>query len=456
MLYRSSLEYINEWFNKKDNRKPLLIRGARQVGKTTIVRMLAEETGSKLVELNLEKSWKFTSVFKKLDASKVIQAIEFELNIDIIPDKTIIFFDEVQAEPGILPLLRYFYEETPEYRIVATGSLLEFVLAEPDFSIPVGRIELFYLGPLTFNEYLLALKEEKALDQIQNFNPLKNTDNYIHDKLTQLFRSYILTGGMPEAVDCFVNTSNLKEVEKIKSAIIDTFRLDFNKYHSKADPRLLTVVFDRLPQLAGKKIIYSHINNNYRSNELSKAIASLNMARIIGKVYNTSGNGVPLAAEKNERFYKIILLDTGLMLTQLKVLPTEIEMAEELNLINNGTIAEQVIGQELASLHPFYSEAELYYWAREKKASSAEIDYLITDSQNRIIPIEVKAGSTGSLRSLHMIVFEKSLSLAVRFNSDPATIFREKRKTVKGSIEFTLISLPHYMAGQLKRILKDY
>jgi hypothetical protein len=260
---------------------------------------------------------------------------------------------------------------------------------------------------------------------------------------------------MPEAVSRFVTNGSLRETEKTKSEIIETFRLDFNKYRGKTDSRLLTLVFDRLPQMAGKKMIFSHITRDYRSGGLSRAVDSLNMARLIHKVFKTSGNGVPLAAEKNEAFFKTILLDTGLFLTQLKINPIDIETADELNLVNGGIVAEQAVGQELASLHPFYSEPELYYWIREKKASSAEIDYLITDSKNRVVPVEVKAGSTGGLRSIQMMVFEKSLSLAVRFNSEKPSILKENRKTVKGEVHFTLVSLPHYLAGQVLRILRD-
>jgi len=455
MLNRKSLEYLSDWYKRNDSRKPLLMRGARQVGKTTIVRMLAERMNAHLVELNMEKPWQFTSTLEKLDPRSTVEAIEFELNIDIDAENTIIFFDEVQSAPEVLPLLRYFYEETPEYRVIATGSLLEFVLAEPEFSIPVGRIELFHLGPLTFEEFLEASGESKALDMIRNVSPDQDLNDVVHNKLTRLFRTYATVGGMPEAVSRFVTNGSFREAEKIKSEIIETFRLDFNKYRGRTDPRLLTLVFDRLPQMAGRKVIFSHINSDYRSGELSKAVESLHMARIIHKIFKTSGNGVPLAAEKNEAFFKTILLDTGLFLTQLKINPVEIETADELNLVNEGTVAEQAVGQELASLQPFYSEPELYYWVREKKASSAEVDYLITDSKNRVVPVEVKAGSTGSLRSIQMMVFEKSLPLAVRFNSEKPSILKENRKTVKGEVNFTLVSLPHYLAGQVIRIQEE-
>ncbi len=418
--------------------------------------MLAERMGGRLIELNMEKPWQFAATLGKLDPRSTVEAIEFELNVDIDAEHSIIFFDEVQNVPEVLPLLRYFYEEAPEYRVIATGSLLEFVLAEPEFSLPVGRIELFHLGPLTFEEFLEAAGERKALNLIRNTRLNDQPGDVVHNKLTSLFRNYVLVGGMPEAVHRFVISGSFREVEKVKSEIIGTFRLDFNKYRAKIDTRLLSLAFDRIPHLAGRKMIFSRISAGYRSRELSRAVDSLYMARLIHKVFKAAGNGVPLAAEKSESVFKIVLLDTGLFLTQLKINPIEIETADELNLVNEGVVAEQVVGQELASLQPFYSEPELYYWVREKKASSAEVDYLVTDGAGRIVPIEVKAGSTGSLRSLQMMVLEKSLSLAVRFNSEKHTLYKENRKTVKGEVEFTLVSLPHYLAGQVVRMLKDF
>ena len=258
---------------------------------------------------------------------------------------------------------------------------------------------------------------------------------------------------MPEAVSRFDETHAFKEVERVKSEVIETFRLDFNKYHGKSNPRLLTTVFDTMPRLMGKKLIYSHITPNYRSNELAKTVEQLCLARITAKVFHTHANGIPLAAEKNDRFFKMILLDVGLLLTQLHLIPTEIERAAELNLVNNGLLAEQFVGQHLYQNQPRYRAPELFYWAREKRSSSAEVDYVIADDQNRVIPVEVKAGSTGRLRSLHIFVQEKSLPLAVRFCSSVPSILTEERRTARGDVNFALLSLPHYLVQQLNRLL---
>jgi len=260
---------------------------------------------------------------------------------------------------------------------------------------------------------------------------------------------------MPAAVAGFDRNKSLRAVERIKAQIIETFRLDFNKYQGKANPQLLRMVFDSMPRLMGKKLIYTHITSNYRSSDLAKAVEQLCLARIITKIFHSHANGIPLGAEKNERFFKMMLLDVGLLLTQLNLIPTEIEHVQELNLVNKGVLAEQFIGQHLYQAQPFYRSPELFYWARERRSSSAEVDFLIADISNRVVPVEVKAGATGRLRSLHIMVAEKSMPQAVRFCSAPPALFNEKRNTSKGPVNFKLISLPHYLVQQLQRLLSD-
>ena len=455
MLGRWDLDRLETWYRAGDARKPLLMRGARQVGKTTLVRMLAERTGVRLVELNMEKPWRFVSTLEALDPQRTVEAIEFELNIDIDPANTILFFDEVQACPAVLPMLRYFREEAPQFAVIATGSLLEFVLAQPQFSIPVGRIELYHLGPLTFEEFLSALGEEKAIALIHDYRLGEDIVEPVHAKLNELAKTYAVVGGMPEAVAVYAQSRSLKAAEKVKSEIIDTFRLDFNKYGDKADPRLLRSTFDAVPRLVGRKLIYSHINAQARSSDLAKAVEQLSLARVVAKVCHTHANGIPLAAERNDRFFKVMGLDTGLLLTQLQLAPTDVVQAPDMTLVNRGAMAEQFIGQLLYAMPPPYREPELYYWAREAPSSSAEVDFVIADDRHRVVPVEVKAGNTGKLRSLQIMVKEKSLALAVRFCSDPPSVFNEKRATVKGNVDFRLVSLPHYLAQQTARLLNQ-
>lgn len=450
---RECLQDFKQWFERKSGRKPLLIRGARQTGKTTAIRMFAEEYGLTLIELNMEKKWGFSSLFQNNDPRKVIEAIEFELNCDIDAANTLLFFDEVQASPALLALLRYFYEETPEYAVVATGSLLEFALASPEFSLPVGRIELYHMGPFSFEEFITALGNKRALEFIGNCTIEDGIPQEVHEQLNKLIRLYTVVGGMPESIVTYKESGSLREVERVKSGIIETFTLDFNKYGLKTDSALLRKVFNALPAILGRKVIYSNIDPNVRSKALASALDQLCLAKVVSKIFHSSANGLPLSAEKNDRYFKPLLLDVGLLLTQLHLNPIDVEHVDDLNLINSGSLAEQFIGQQLYYLAPAYRDPELYYWAREKKGASAEIDYLYVDEHARIVPVEVKSGKTGSLRSLQTIIQEKGLSVALRFNSEKPSVLTEERHTSKGAITYQLVSLPHYLVQQVNRFL---
>lgn len=417
--------------------------------------MFAEECGLKLVEVNLEKSWQFVSQLKKRDPRSIVQALSFELEVEIDPAKSLLFFDEIQAEPDILPILRYFYEEAKEYAVIATGSLLEFVLAEPQFSMPVGRIELYHMGPLTFEEFLHALGRKQALAWLQEVALHEEVPDHVHSVLSRDVRLFTIVGGMPESVSLFAESQDLVKVEKCKTSIIETIRLDFHKYVPRSNPRLLTTIFDSLPAMIGRKVIYSRLDSSHKSQTVSAALQQLCLARVVSKVFNSAANGVPLAAERNERFFKPLMLDTGLLVSQLQLNPVSIEDDAELDLVNNGVLAEQMIGQELYQQSPRYQSPQLHYWAREQRSASAEVDYLVTDTNQSIIPVEVKAGSSGSLRSLHMMIAEKGLKKAIRFNSEKPSVLQEKRDSVKGPIEYTLISLPHYLVQQVARLLED-
>lgn len=354
-----------------------------------------------------------------------------------------------------MAILRYFYEELQELPVIATGSLLEFALEAPAFSLPVGRIEFYYMGPFSFEEALEALEQRHALELIRGFSPGTTIPDAFHQQLNRLARLYVLTGGMPESLATYKETGSLRETERVKADILETFILDFNTYKGKADTDLLRHVFQSLPGHIGKKIVYSRIHPHRRSRDISAALHQLCLARVISLVCHSSGNGVPLSAEKKDHVFKPLFLDTGLLLSQFNLNPSLIEIEPDLNLINQGTLAEHFIGQQLLSMAEVYREPELFYWVREKKASSSEIDYLTAAPDGRIVPVEVKSGKTGSLRSLQMFVAEKESSLALRFNSDKPSVYREKRKTPKGEVDYMLLSLPHYLVQQSGRVISE-
>ena len=454
MIQRKQLDSLHTWFNDTSLRKPLMIRGARQVGKSTLVRMFAAQNGLDLIEVNLEKPYKFTEYAALKDPKKLVQMMSFELGLKIGTENSLLFFDEIQQVPEMIDLLRYFYEEAPEYAVVATGSLLEFVLAEPSFSMPVGRISFLHLGPLDFSDYLMALGEDLCNGFINNYNLNEDIPDPIHYKLTELLKSYILTGGMPAVVTDFAEHRNHERSERIKSEIIDTYRLDFNKYSKKTNIRLLNRCFDAMPIMIARKMIYSHLDSNAKSKDISLCVEQLDLAKIINRAYKCSANGLPLRAEIDPKHFKPIFLDIGLYLTMLGLSPLDIDQKKDINLINQGALMEQFVGQQLLQQRAEYKEPELEYWARENKSSSAEIDFVISHN-SAIIPIEVKSGKTGSLKSLQVFCSEKSSSLAVRFNSEPPSLLNESRTILNHQVQYTLLSLPHYMIPRLRELLSQ-
>lgn len=436
-------------------RKPAVLRGARQVGKTWIVRELANQTSKKLIELNFEKQRSLAVHFESNDPSSVLLNLESALNQSIDPANSILFLDEIQAVPDLLAKLRWFYEDMPEMPVIAAGSLLDFVLEDHTFSMPVGRIQYFFIEPLGFEEFLLAKNETHLLSAIEKVSIDKPFNASLHDKANQLFREFVTVGGMPEAVSTWIKTSSLDAVSEVHNNLINTYQDDFTKYAGRLSIDYLGEVLQAVPRLLTKKFIYSHVDSAARHESIKQALNLLIKARLCHKVQSCSANGIPLDAEVNLKIFKGILIDVGLVSTMLGLKLHQFNNIEDILVINKGALAEQVVGQLLRLLSPFYVEPTLHYWCRELANSSAEIDYLIQDNQ-RLIPIEVKAGVEGKLRSLHQFMSEKPWRLAIRFYAGPLQRDYIKSKTTTGSInDYELISLPFYILGQLYRLLGD-
>ncbi len=330
---------------------------------------------------------------------------------------------------------------------------MEFVLDEPNFSMPVGRINFLHLGPMNFEEFLQALGENKLLNYLKNYTLENDISDVIHTRLTELVKIFCIVGGMPEVVNTYAKTTSIKKLNQIKNDIVTAFHLDFGKYKSKTNSRLLSTVFYKLPQLIGKKIKYVALSREQRAKELSAILEQLCLAKICYKIYHSHSNGIPLKADVNENNFKVLFLDVGLVQAIMGINALDFESSHDLNLVNKGIIAEQFIGQHLLYLHELNQEPGLHYWMREKKSSSAEVDYIVSYT-NQIIPVEVKSGKTGTMRSLHLFVQEKNARLAVRFNADKPSLLKEQRQTAHGEFDFRLLSLPHYLVGQLHRFIQ--
>lgn len=452
-MKRKAIDYLKDWLVSSD-RKPLVLRGARQVGKTWLVREFAKETKKQLIEINFEERLAPISLFKPNDPKEILLNLSSHFNIEINPDNCLLFLDEIQAAPDIIPKLRWFYEKLPELPVIAAGSLLEFLLADHSFSMPVGRISYMYLEPLSFEEFLLASNKKMLLNYLFEYDINTEIPLAIHEQLMGLFKEYLIVGGLPAVVKSWISERSLHMVQKIQNDLLTSYRDDFSKYKNRIDIVRMDEVMFAIPKMLGQKFVYSRVNPDIPSIVFKKVLFVLNNAKICHRILNTSANGIPLAAEIKEKIFKEIYLDVGLCSSSMGLNLIQIKDLTEINLINHGGISEQVVGQILRTINPYYIEPALYYWAREEKGSNAEVDYVI-QFRNKIIPIEVKSGSTGSLKSLHVFMELKKYSTAVRINSDvPSKLDIDLNSTTGNRVNYKLISIPFYLLGQLNRLLE--
>ncbi|MFN2366883.1 MAG: ATP-binding protein [Desulfurivibrionaceae bacterium] len=448
---RGELQHLEQWRTRK-NRKPLIVRGARQVGKTWLVREFARNF-SNLVEINFDKHPEKARLFQSRDIGKILQFLQIDANTDIIPGRTLLFLDEIQAAPEVLPLLRYFFEERPDLHVIGAGSLLEFVLADHDFAMPVGRVEYLHLGPMSITDFLRALGEERLASFLADFSLADAIPEPIHQTLLHYMKLFWVVGGMPAAVAGYRDSGRVAEAAREHEIILQTYEDDFSRYGRRIYPPRLRKVFRRLPAMVGGRLKYVQLDPEERARELADTLHLLELAQIWHRVRHSAGNGVPLGAEVKERDFKPLFLDIGLVSTSLGLSLSALETEDDLLLVNNGALAEQFVGQHLLDDRAPYERPRLFYWHRQQKSAGAEVDYLIAHGE-RVVPVEVKAGATGSLKSLQVFVTEKKTPVAVRFNAMPPSVARLETAIVgREKQPYLLLSLPLYLAGQSQRLL---
>ncbi len=378
-------------------RKPLLVRGARQVGKTWSVLTLGQERfGGRVHRIDFERNPDWNPIFEKnLDVRRILSELEILLNKRIEPEKDLLFLDEIQSCPRAIMALRYFYEEVPELHVIAAGSLLEFAIS--DISFPVGRIQFLEMKPLTFYEFLLAL-DKPSMAQALTVLPPRDSDT-IHLALMRELRDYLLVGGMPEAVAAYVETQSIEEALGRQEDLILTYRQDFSKYAPRADKRCINTVLTNVARSVGKIVKYSKLAEGFSTPTIHKAFDLLCMARVITKVRSSSPSGTPLSANASEKRFKAFIVDVGLMRALVGVSAGEVVRQSQLLGIYQGALGEQFVAQELIAA----KKNDVYFWRRQAKSSQAEVDFLISQ-KGKIMPIEVKSGSSGSLKSLHLLL----------------------------------------------------
>ena len=419
MYYERIIDrYLSEWATRPIH-KPILLRGARQVGKSTAVRHLGESF-KYYVEINLEKQSNYIDLFKKdLDVTRIVPQMAAMCGTPIVPNESLLFIDEIQESQEAIMALRYFKEDMPNLHVIAAGSLLEFVLDEiPTFG--VGRIHSMYMFPMTFDEFLLANCEQLLLDARGQANIDAPLPTPLHEKLIGLMRTFMLVGGMPESVVKWVQTHDFLQCQEVQDDIITGYEADFPKYKKKVDPQLLIATMKSAATQATKKFVYSRVPGEYKTAEVKKALDLLIKAGVLVPVTHSSGNGLPLGDEADESIRKILLLDTGLMLRLLNMtmgdtsaITAQILTATAADLVNKGPMAEMLAGLELLHYLTPNLHHDLYYWVRQAKNSTAEIDYLLSRDM-KVLPFEVKAGVQGGMKSLWDFMREKKLDQAVR------------------------------------------
>lgn len=442
MFRRQISDALTAW-SDDPNRKPLVLRGARQVGKTTVVTEFARKY-DQFLSLNLEKKADRDIFEKDHDIDMLISAIHFHLDQPVNKNaKTLIFIDEIQYCPSAATMLRYFYEERNDIHVIAAGSLLE-TLINRHISFPVGRVEYKWMYPLSFEEYLRALGYHETLSTLEKI-PIAE---FAHDKFLKLFHEYALVGGMPEAVQAYSHDRDILAVNKVYEDLMTAYMDDVEKYApNRTIANVIRHIIQHAPLEAGSRIKFKGFGqSNYRSREMGDSLRLLEKAMLIQLVYPTVMVQPP-AASDHKKSPKLQFLDTGMM-NYAAGLQEHYFSMQDLNALYRGQVSENLVGQELLA-NNIVKKNQLKFWVREKKQSNAEVDYVVPYNKY-LIPVEVKSGKTGTLKSLMQFMEVTDHPYSVRIYAGKFQVDTLKTPTGKA---FTLLSLPYYLIGQLNKYL---
>lgn len=418
-LERSIDKKLLEWKASTD-RKPLLVRGARQVGKSWAVRHLGK-TFKYFLEVNFEKDKDALEFFNgNMDVKRIAEQLSDYFNVPVVPGETLLFLDEIQKSENVIHSLWFFKEDYRELHVIGAGSLLEFALKEQS-SFGLGRIDSLFVYPMSFDEFLNAIGQGSLVRVKHNASPEHPLMDAFYKKLVEAFRSFILVGGMPEAVADFAKSGSYRKSGSVLSGIIQGYQDDFAKYGKKVDPTLLRRTLMSVARQIGNKFVYSHVEGDYRSYEVKKALGMLTDAGLIIPTYHTDANGIPLGAEVNEKIIKYVMLDSGVALGLLGIeddtdeLVRELMVASSTDLVDKGHIAEMVAGMELIKYMSCDKRHQLYYWQNTANGTQSEVDYIIAHG-NEIVPVEVKSGVRGSMASMYVLMKnpQKNINLGIR------------------------------------------
>mgnify|MGYP002520578807 FL=1 len=416
-LKRQVDKELEAWKNS-DEHKPLLVRGARQVGKSSSIRHLGASFPY-FLEVNFERDKAVKEFFDAdLDVKFISEQLSAYFKVPVLPGKTLLFLDEIQACPNAIHSLWFFKEDYPELHVIAAGSLLEFALKDLG-AYGVGRIRSMFVYPMSFDEFLYALGEDSLVGIKQNATPQKPLMSAFYERLVERFRSFLLIGGMPAAVAKYVKTKSFLEVDQILSELKQTYIDDFMKYKAKTDPVLLRQTLFSVAHQIGSKFVYSQVEGEYTTAQVKNALEMLRDAGVIIPVWHTAANGIPLGAEINPKFVKYNLIDHGFLLNLLGIgdttnaLVKELLVANAADLVDKGSLTEMVAGLELLKYMSSNERHDLYYWQNLSRGTVSEVDYVLSRGID-IVPLEVKSGLRGSMASLYVFMEKEHIKYAIR------------------------------------------
>ena len=413
-LKRSIDNDLLKWKDAGD-RKPVLLRGARQVGKSSTVNELSKQFES-FVEVNFERDdlkHNVKAVFERgYDPKRICDELSLIYGKPIVAGRTLLFLDEIQSCLPAISSLRYFYEEYPELHVIAAGSLLEFALQEIA-SFGVGRIRSLFLYPFSFDEYLRASDSGILADALQNASPENPFSLPVHQNCLNHLIRFMLIGGMPEVVARYIRGGSLLECQQVLDDLMLSFYDDFSKYKERVPSSRLREIFSSVIHQTGGKFTYSQASQYANRLQIKESVELLDLAGLIYPVTHTSANGLPLAAETNPKYRKYLPLDTGIYQRFLRLDLGQLLTYKSLEQVNKGALAELFVGLEILKSAPSTYPTQLYYWQRERQGSSAEVDYIIQCNSD-IVPVEVKSGSKGSMQSMFQFLSEKKYKYGVR------------------------------------------
>lgn len=414
MYLKRKVDIELENWKELPSRKPLILRGARQVGKSSSVRNLAMQF-KYFIEINFDEDPIYATIFENgLNPAAICEQLSVISNTPIIEGETLLFFDEIQSCIPAISSLRYFYEKMPNLHLIAAGSLLEFALSEiPSFG--VGRVRSVFMYPLSFEEFLLANNENSLIEALNKATTATSFPEIFHQKLKTYLKKFLIIGGMPEVVKNYISNGDMLEVQRVLDDLILSIQADFAKYKVRVSPTRIKEVFDAVVKQVGNKFSYSYPNATLNNVQIKEALVLLEMAGLVYFVTHSASNGIPIGAEINPKKRKLLLFDTGIFQRIQGLNIAQLLIEDDFNSINKGNISELLVGLELIKNTSCYEKTDLYYWQREAKNSQAEVDYVI-QKQDKIIPIELKSGTKGSMQSMYLFLEEKKIDFGIRLS----------------------------------------